>query len=226
MNTSPSQQPASGVLTIAVFGASGDVGRRLVAEGARRGHRLTAVSRREPEAGTHASSVTSLICDVENDEGLASVVESHDVIITALRPRDGEEPKLVDLTARVVGAALATGTRFIVVGGAAALTMPDDPSHTVLTAPDFLPDSTRAIAQACQDQHDWVRPRLGIVGVYACPPAMLTLGERTGTYRVGSDTLLVDDQGVSRVSMEDFAVALIDEAEERSHAGHPITVAY
>ncbi len=222
----PTPRPASEVLTIAVFGASGDVGRRLIAEGVRRGHRMTAVGRREPEAGTHDSVVIPLIRDVENDENLASVIESQNVVISALRPRDGEEPKLVDLTARIVGSAIATDTRFIVVGGAAPLILPDDPSHTVLTAPGFLPESTRAIAQACQDQHDWVCPRLGALGVYVCPSAMLTPGVRTSRYRVGSDTLLTDDQGISRISMEDFAVALMNEAENGSHIGKQMTVGY
>lgn len=217
---------ATETLRIAVFGASGDVGRRLIAEGIGRGHRLTAITRRASEPGTHDLLVSELVHDIEADEDLAPIIASHDVVVTALRPRDGEEPKLVHLTARVVNAAIATRTRFIVVGGAAALILPDDPSHTVLTAPGFLPDSSMDIARACQDQHDWVYPRLGSLGVYICPPAQLAPGERTGAYRVGSDTLMVDDQGVSRISIEDFAVALMDEVQHAAHTGTQFTVAY
>ena len=213
-------------MKIIVLGASGEVGCRLVAEAASRGHGVSAVSRREPSPGTHDPSVTTVIRDVESAGDLEEVIADHDLVISALRPRDGHEPKLVPLTAAVVLAAQAAGKRFIVVGGAAPLRVPDTPGHTVLTAPGFLPESVVAIATACQQQHDWVVPQLGELGAYLCPPAMLTPGTRTGSYRVGDDALVTDDDGNSHISMEDFAVAAIDEAERASHTGRRFTVGY
>ncbi len=211
---------------IIVFGASGEVGRRMVAEAASRGHRVSAVSRREPSPGTHDPSVATLVRDVESARDLNVVIADHDLVISALRPRDGEEPRLVPLTAAVVQASQAAGKRFIVVGGAAALRIPDTPGHTVLTAPGFLPESSVPIATACQQQHDWVVPQLDELGAYVCPPAMLTPGTRIGSYRIGGDTLVVDEQGRSHISMEDFAVAVLDEAEHPQHAGRQFTVGY
>ncbi len=124
----------------------------------------------------------------------------------------------------VAKAAKAAGTRFIVVGGAAPLRLPEDPSHTVLTAPGFLPESSVPIATACQQQHDWVLPQLGELGSYLCSPAMLLPGTRTGSYRVGDDTLITDDDGNSHISMEDFAVAALDEVEHSNHTGRRFTV--
>ena len=213
-------------MKIIVFGASGEVGRRLVAEAASRGHLVSAVSRRQPRPRTHGPSVATLIRDVESAGDLKEVIADHDLVISALKPRDGHEPKLVPLTAAVVQASQAAGKRFIVVGGAAALRVPDTQGHTVLTAPGFLPESVVPIATACQRQHDWCLDHLEPGGSYICPPAMLTPGTRIGSYRIGGDMLVVDDQGRSHISMEDFAVAVLDEAEHPRHAGQQFTVGY
>ena len=93
---------ATRTMKIIVFGASGEVGRRLVAEASGRGHRVTAVSRQEPGPGTHGPSVTTLIRDVESAGDLHDLIADHDLVISALRPRDGDEAKLIPLTAAVV----------------------------------------------------------------------------------------------------------------------------
>ncbi len=61
---------------------------------------------------------------------------------------------------------------------------------------------------------------------YLSPLGMLEPGERTGRYRLGADTLLVDEGGVSRISMEDLAVAMLDEAEAPKHVRRAFTVGY
>lgn len=213
-------------LRIAVFGATGQVGRRMAAEAARRGHRVTAIVRPTSQVVPADKEVRTRKLDVESGEDLRAIIAEHDIVISALRPPDGQEQKLLPLTAAVVEAARAAGTRFVVVGGAAPLRLPDDPEHTVLTAPGFLPDSVFPIAEACQQQHDWVIGRLDELGSYLCPPAMLQGGMRTGAYRTGSEQLVTDREGVSRISIEDFAVAALDEAEIPSHLGQQFTVGY
>jgi putative NADH-flavin reductase len=224
MTASP--HPSDRALTIAVIGASGGVGSRLVAESLRRGHRVTAVARRQPGPGLHDKRVQPLRCDIEQAPDLSPITGSHDVVICTLRPPGGQEAKLAPLTAHVVNAAVQTGTRFVVVGGAARLRLPDDPKHTVLTAPGFLPEAYVPIARASQRQYEWVLPRLGRLGTYLSPPAVIEPGPRTGAYRIGLDTLVVDAHGDSKISFEDFAVALLDEIERPSHTGTPFTVGY
>ena len=53
-----------------------------------------------------------------------------------------------------------------------------------------------------------------------------TPGTRTGKYRVGKDHLLIDDKGESRISLEDYAVAMIDEMEQPKHHRERFTVGY
>ena len=111
-------------------------------------------------------------------------------------------------------------------GGAARLLLPDRGGETVLSAPGFLPTSTVAIARACQAQYELCLAEIRAEWTYLSPPAILEPGERTGHYRLGGDTLVVDDDGASRISMEDFAVAILDEAETPKHRREAFTVGY
>ena len=103
--------------------------------------------------------------------------------------------------------------------------MPDDSGHTILTAPGFLPDAVVPIAKASQAQYELCINNTDAEWSYLSPPAMLVPGVRTGAYRLGTDVLLIDDDGDSQISMEDFAVALIDEAERPQHPQMRFTVA-
>jgi putative NADH-flavin reductase len=113
----------------------------------------------------------------------------------------------------------------LVVGGAASLTVPGSDGTTVVDGPDF-PVELRPIALACAEQLEVVRGSDDVDWVYLSPPAVLEPGVRTGRYRVGRDELLVGADGASYISMEDFAVALIDEVEQRRHSRTRFTVGY
>ena len=213
-------------MKIIVFGARGDVGRRVVAEATARGHEVTAVVRDLAQAASLPADVAVTAADVADVDAAAAAMAGHDLAISAVRPPDGQETALVGLTGAVLVAAARAKVRVLVVGGAASLTVPDGGGHTVLTAPGFLPDEVVPIARACQAQYELVTSNGAADWAYLCPPAMLTPGTRTGHYRVGSDALVVDGDGASAISMEDFAVALVDEAETPRHAGERFTVAY
>ena len=212
-------------MKIIVFGAAGQVGSRVVAEAGSRGHEVTAVIRKGSQAAVFDPSVHTRVRDV-NTGSLADAIDGHDYVVSALRAPNGQEGAIVALTRAVVEPALSLGVPFLVVGGAAPLIVPDSGGHTVLTAPGFLPKNVVPVAQASQAQWDWCAGHLEPNGVHLCPPAMLAPGKRTGTYRTGRDKLVVDGAGNSQISMEDFAVAIIDEAENAEHAGQRFTVGY
>lgn len=212
-------------MKIILFGATGDVGSRIMAEALARDHAVTAVVRRDAQAKSLPPSVTARIADVSNTDQVADLMAGHDLAISALRPPDGQEERLVALTQSVLDAAARSSLRILVVGGAASLKMPDQSGDTVLTAPGFLPDAVVPIAKACQTQYERCSAEKRVDWSYLCPPAMLTPGIRTGRYRLGSDVLLLDADGNSAISMEDFAVALIDEAATPQHKNARFTVA-
>ncbi len=213
-------------MKIIIFGARGDVGRRLVKEALMRGHQVTAVVRNESQINDIPSNVNSIIGNVLNEEGVADLMQGQDLAISALRPPDGQEELLVPLTQSILKGAGEASTRAIIIGGAASLKVPNANGHTVLTAPDFLPEAVVPIATACQAQFELLQEQDDVDWTYLCPPAMLTPGERKGRYRIGSDTLVVDEDGNSAISMEDIAVAMLDEAENPKHQKQRFTVAY
>ncbi len=213
-------------MKIIVFGARGDVGSRVVAEAQTRGHDVSAVVRAQAQLESLPAEVTGLVADVADTAKIAALMADYDLAVSAVRPPDGLEDTLVPLTRSVLEAASWAGIRVLIVGGAASLKMPDQSDATVLSAEGFLPTSVIPIAQACNAQYELCAAETKASWAYLCPPAMLTPGTRTGTYRVGSDVLMVDAQGGSEISMEDFAVALIDEAEVPQHTMARFTVAH
>lgn len=115
-------------------------------------------------------------------------------------------------------------TRLIVVGGAAVLEVPGT-TRLLLDDPRYLPPAYRAIGEASVLQHAVCQQHGRGDWVYLCPPAELAPGVRTGRYRRGGRTLLVGADGRAAISMEDLAVALVDEAEQRLEEGRVFTVA-
>ena len=213
-------------MRIIIFGAAGDVGSRLVTEALSRGHEITAVVRDPAQFNKLPTEVIARSGDAGSVEDVARLTAGQDLAISAIRPPDGREVQLVTLTKAILDGVAQSGIRVLIIGGAASLKMPGQDDKTVLTAPDFLPESVLDIARACFAQHEVCRADTRADWTYISPPAMLTPGMRTGTYRRGSDELLVDEHGVSAISMEDFAIALLDEAENPQHHQTRFTAAY
>ena len=212
-------------MKVTIFGATGDVGSRVVEEALSRGHAVTAVARNEAKLAMLPRSASVRAVDVEEAGAVARLLAGQDLAISALRPPEGREETLVPLTRSILEGAAQAGVRVLVVGGAASLRLAGQGDTTVLTAPGFLPERLLPIARACFEQFRLCMAEQHADWSYLCPPAMLTPGQRTGRYRLGTDVLLIDESGNSGISMEDFAVALLDEAETPRHTGERFTVA-
>ena len=209
-------------MRITVFGATGAVGRRVVAEAVSRGHDVTAVVRNPARADDLPARVTIRPGDAADPGDVAAFARGQDLVITATRPAPGREADLVDTTRTLIEGLAGTGVRLLAVGGAATLRTPG--GTLVLDTPDF-PAELGPIAAACRDQYEVYRADTTVDWTYASPPLLLEPGERTGRYRLGRDDLLADAAGRSAISMEDFAVALLDEAEQPRHHRARFTVA-
>ncbi|WP_433264963.1 NAD(P)-dependent oxidoreductase [Actinosynnema sp. CS-041913] len=202
-------------MRITVFGAAGGVGSRVVAEAGQRGHEVTAVSR-GPRPGFEVGDA-SVAADV------ARLATGRDLVVGATRPAPGRERELAVTAKALLDGLRGTTTRLILVGGAGSLITPN--GVLVHDEPDFPPD-LRPIALACTEQLDVVRAESEVDWTYLSPPAVLEPGERTGGYRLGRDDLIVDAEGKSAISLEDFAVALLDEAALPRHRRTRFTVGY
>ncbi|MEH6475968.1 MAG: NAD(P)H-binding protein [Sneathiella sp.] len=213
-------------MRIILFGAAGNVGSRIANEALSRGHTVTAVVRKTDQLATLSEGVLGQLGDAGDSALVAKLSEGQDLIISAIRPSEGSEHLLPLLTKSLLAGAAQANKRLLIVGGAASLEIPGEKGQTVLTAPGFLPPSVLDIARACAEQHNICRENTETNWTYISPPPMLTPGIRTGQYRLGSDQLVVDENGQSAISMEDFAVALIDEAEQPKHHQTRFTAAY
>lgn len=199
---------------IALIGASGNAGSRILAELVSRGHEVTAIAR-HPEKIAALAGVTAVAGDVL-DPGLAEVLRGHDAVISTVHFTDSN-PR------RLIAAVRAAGvSRYLVVGGAGSLEVA--PGQLLILQPDFLPE-WRPEAAAGFAFLEYLRQVTDLEWTYLSPAAWFHPGERTGSFRLGKDELIVSDKG-SAISFEDYAVALVDELETPQHIRARFSVGY
>ncbi|MFF4420754.1 NAD(P)-dependent oxidoreductase [Streptomyces sp. NPDC001549] len=220
---------------IALFGATGTVGSRVLREALRRGHEVTAVVRDpaslpDSVSGAGAGAIGLVRGDVLDPASVAAAVAGHDVVVSAFGPGRGDPTTLVTAAKSLIGGVRSLGTdapapRVVVVGGAGSLRTPGGP---LVLDESGVPAAVLAVMHAHGEALDFLRtvPVEQVRWTCLSPPAHIAPGERTGTYRLGLDGLVVDEEGRSRISTEDFAVALVDEIERDAHAGRRFTVAH
>ncbi|MCR4269095.1 NAD(P)-dependent oxidoreductase [Nitratireductor sp. ZSWI3] len=213
-------------MRIAVFGANGNVGSRVVAEALSRRHRVTAVLRDAGRAARVPAGAVIRAGDASDAAQVAKLADGHDVVVAATRPASGREGDASTTMRALLEGLAGSETRLIVVGGAASLLVPGGGGTLVLDDPRFVPETVRPIARSSYEQFALCRAARDVDWTYLCPPALLEPGERTGRFRLGSDELLVDAAGRSALSMEDLAIAVVNEAEEARHRRARFTAAY
>ncbi|MEU3839569.1 NAD(P)H-binding protein [Streptomyces sp. NPDC028635] len=202
--------PMKTPMTIAVLGATGMVGSRVIEEARSRGHRVRALSRR-PKSDD--PGVTPVPVDASDPAALREALAGSDAVVLAVRTFPADAAFLTGTTRTVLAAAAERGTRVLVVGGAGALRSPGNAGRLVADDPAYVPAEYRAVAAAGIAQLETCREHGSGDWVYLSPPAELAPGPRTGRYRRGTDTLLTAPDGSSGISAEDLAVAILDELE-------------
>ncbi|WP_067574379.1 NAD(P)-dependent oxidoreductase [Nocardia acidivorans] len=212
-------------MRITVFGATGGVGSRVVTEALSRGHQVRAVSRDPGTVRGLPEEVMVLAGDATDAEQIRYAVAGSDLVISATRPAPGNEHELPKVAAALLEALADTEIRLLVVGGAGSLIVPG--TGAILTDQPGFPEELRPIATACNYQLAvFENSGTAVDWAYLSPSAVLEPGERTGDYRLGAHELIADDEGNSAISMEDLAVALLDEAERPKHHRTRFTVGY
>ena len=202
-------------MKVALIGASGNVGSRLLAELAARGHSVTAIVR-NPEKLPARPGVTAKRGDVFDKAGLAALLAGHDIAISAVRFSASDARTLID-------AVKASGVRrYLVVGGAGSLEVA--PGKRLIDQPDF-PAAYKPEAAKGAEFLDLLKGEKELEWTFLSPSALFVEGERTGKFRLGRDALLTNDKG-SSISFEDYAIALVDELEKPAHSRQRFTVGY
>ncbi|MFT3811984.1 MAG: NAD(P)H-binding protein [Acidovorax sp.] len=218
---------------VVLLAATGRAGHAILHELIRRGHQVTAVARNlEKLPEPLPASVQRVQDDLGSADRLADIIAGADAVVSAFGPSSsdprytsdpGYTDQLVSLTERAIAAVRKAGVpRLIVVGGCGSLEF--SPGVTVLDSghwpPQYVPiaqSHVKAFAALRASSVNWT--------YFSCPMS-ITPGERTGKFRLGGDTLIKDAEGKSRVSFEDYAVALVDELEKPAHERARFTIGY
>jgi len=207
-------------MKIALIGATGFTGAKILAEALARGHAVTAIVRDAAKLPAHPL-LNAVAADAADAAQLARAAAGHDLAISAFNPAgDGDGSATLAIIDGVKRAGVA---RLLVVGGAGSLAHPA--GGRVVDQPDF-PVEWKAAAERTARFLDQLRDEKELDWVFLSPAAMLVPGARTGRYRTGDDDLLVDAEGASRISLEDYACAMLDEAERPQRHRARFTVAW
>ena len=210
---------------IALIGASGFIGSALLKETLARGHRVTALVTQPAKLGP-AANLSALQADVNETEALAARLKGHDVVVSAFSGHaqaDTEGYYLKGMRSIIAATRQAGVSRLLVVGGAGSLEVA--PGVQLLDTPQF-PPAYKASAEGARQALHLLRDEAGLDWTMLSPSALIAPGERTGRFRLGRDELIRNAAGESRISVEDYAVAFVDELEKPAHRRQRFTVGY
>lgn len=215
-------------MKIAIIGSTGFVGQQLVAEALQRGHQVTAIARSAAPAAD--ANLTSVQVDVTDTEALAAALKGNEVVLSAYNA-GWTNPELyhdfIEGSKAVQAAVKQAGVkRLVVVGGAGSLFIA--PGVQLVDSPDF-PAEYKAGATAARDYFNILKEDRDLDWTFFSPAIEMHPGittGRTGHYRTALDNPVFDADNRSRLSVQDLAVALIDEAEQAKHIRQRFTAAY
>jgi putative NADH-flavin reductase len=203
-------------MKVALIGASGNAGSRILGELLSRGHEVTGVVR-HPEKLAARAGLTAKRGDVNDEAGLGPLLAGHDAVVSSVK-FESLDPRTL------IGAVKRAGVkRLLVVGGAGSLEVA--PGVQLVDTPGF-PEAYKPEALAGRDFLNVLRDERELDWTFISPSALFAPGERTGNFRLGTDELLVGAGGESTISMEDYAIALADELETPRHSRRRFTVGY
>ncbi len=211
-------------MRVVVFGASGNLGRRITSELTHRGHTVRVVTQLGSKAASPRGGTVNVVAEVTNPTSVAEAVRGADAVVSAIGPREGQSATILLGAARGLLEGLRRGGvhRLVVVGGAGSLEV--SPGVELADTPNF-PKEWKPVADAHREALSIYRQEPDLEWTVVSPAALIEPGKRTGRYRAGGEQLLVDAKGESRISAEDYAVAIVDELETPRHVRRRFTVA-
>ena len=214
--------------SVVLIGASGFVGNAILNELLSRGHKVTAVVRNPKKINVTNSKLEIVKTDVSDTNVMVEICKGKEAIISAYNP-GWANPDIYEETLRnyplILEAAKRSGVkRLLCVGGAGTLFCA--PGLRVVDSgaiPDAIMDGVKSLGEFYlntlmnEKTIDWI---------FFSPAGTLESGKRTGKFRLDKDDLIVDENGIRHISVEDYAVAMVDELENPKHHYERFTIGY
>jgi uncharacterized protein len=201
---------------IALIGASGKIGSKIAVELISRGHTVTGIAR-HPEKIAAQNGLTASRGDFTEPGVLAWSLQGHDAIICAASFIPGQAENLIDAVRQ------SRVRRFLMVGGAASL-QTEDGRKVIDTIQ--LPDAWKAPVMEGIRTLSLLREVDDVDWTFFSPAVQIGPGERTGKFRLGKEQVVKDKDGVSKISYDDYAIAMVDELERGEHVKGRFTIGY
>ena len=213
---------------VVLIGASGFVGTAILNELLNRGHKVTAIVRDAKKMTVSNPNLTIVKADVTDTDALKEAGKGKDAVISAYNP-GWKDPHIYEDTLKnyplIVESAKQAGVkRLLIVGGAGTLFYA--PGKMVMDADDVPAQLLPGIKSLGEFYLNTLRKEKDIDWIFLSPAANMTPGKRTAKFRIGKDDLVVDANGDSNISVEDFAVAMVDELEQEKHHKERFTIGY
>ena len=213
---------------VVLIGASGFVGTAILNELLNRGHKVTAIVRDAKKMTVSNPNLTIVEADVTDTDALKEAGKGKDAVISAYNP-GWKNPHIYEDTLKnyplIVESAKHAGVkRLLIVGGAGTLFYA--PGKMVMDADDVPAQLLPGIKSLGEFYLNTLRKEKDIDWIFLSPAANMTPGKRTAKFRIGKDDLVVDANGDSNISVEDFAVAMVDELEQEKHHKERFTIGY
>lgn len=208
---------------LVVYGGTGSIGSRIVNEALSRGHTVLVVSR-NAEQKESRERLSYAKGDILDTAGVGQQIAGKDAVISVTSSQD--EAFFMNAAQSMIGAMQGLGAkspRLIWVGGASSLEI--EPGKRLLDTMTLEPGKGGSRV-GHTNVLTYFRTLKDVKWTFVSPSMQIAPGERTGKFRIGGDQLLKDAQGNSRISSEDFAVAIIDEVEKPQQIGKRFTVGY
>jgi putative NADH-flavin reductase len=202
---------------IALIGASGNIGSKITEELLSRGYNVTAIAR-NPEKVDASERVTPVAGDILQPQQLAETLKGHDAVICAASFIPNESEKLLEAI-RLSGV-----NRYLMVGGAASLLNED--GVKVWDTLEGLPDGVMNYIQEGMRALDLLKEADDFDWTFLSPAVVIGPGERTGKFRLGKDNVVADENGDSKISYDDYAIAMVDELEQGNNIKARFTLGY
>ena len=214
--------------SIALIGASGFVGSDLLKESLKRGHSVTAIVRYPEKITLNDPNLQIKQGDVLSEQSISELIRGVDVVISAYNP-GWTNPDISQETTSayhsiIRNVKIAQIPRLLIVGGAGSLYVAPEKRlmDTGAIPESYLP----AIESLAGVLYDLQKNEKELDWAYFSPAGNIAPGERTGKFRLGKDQLIVDEEGKSNISVEDYAVAMLDEVESPVHHRERFTIGY
>ena len=213
---------------IVLIGASGFVGTAILNELLNRGHKVTAIVRDPAKVTASNPNLKVVQADVTDTDVLIEASKGKDAVISAYNP-GWKNPNIYEETLKnyplIVDSVKKAGVeRLLIAGGAGTLFYA--PGKMVMDADDIPGKLLPGIKSLGEFYLNTLRKENDIDWIFLSPAANMTPGERTGKFRIGKDDLVVGVNGDSNISVEDYAVAMVDELEQKHHHKERFTIGY